>query len=156
MLLDWNYKSEQSNILVGTYYRHPKKNSNNVFLEKLKKNLHKLGNNNKITVVSGDFNFDLLKYDYNNLTNDFLSIMYSNFFQPCILEPIRILSNNRPSLLDNIFINTRDKGVYSGNMIDKISDHMPNFAIINNIFHKERNQKIMVRAILMRSSIKKT
>ena len=42
------------NILVGTYYRHPKKNSNNVFLEKLKEKLHKLGNNNKITIVAAD------------------------------------------------------------------------------------------------------
>ena len=102
----------------------------------MKENLHKLGNNNKITIVAGDFNFDLLKYDYNNLTNDFLSIMYSNFFQPCILEPTRITSNNRPSLLDNIFINTHDKEVYSGNIIDKISDHIPNFASIN-IFHNK-------------------
>ena len=109
----------------------------------MKENLHKLSNNNKITIVARDFNFDLLKYDYKNLTYDFLSIMYSNFFQPCILEPTRITSNNRPSLLDNIFINTLDKDVYSGNIIDKISDHMPNFAII--VFHKKRNQKIMVR-----------
>ena len=129
------------NILVGTYYRHPKKNSSNVFLEKLKENLNKLGNNNKITIVAGDFNFDLLKYDYNNLTNDFLSIMYSNFFQPCILEPTRITSNNRPSLLDNIFINTHDKEVYSGNIIDKISDHIPNFAIINNIFIRKGTKR---------------
>ena len=64
------------NTLGGTYYRHPKKNSNNVFLEKLEENLNNLGNNNKITIVAGDFNFDLLKYDYNNLNNDFLSIMY--------------------------------------------------------------------------------
>ena len=70
--------------------------------------------------------------------------MYSNFFQPCIVEPTRITSNNRPSVLDNIFINTNDKKVYCGNIIDKISDHLPNFAIIN-IFHKKRNQKIMVR-----------
>ena len=111
----------------------------------MKENLHKLSNNNKITIVARDINFDLLKYDYKNLTYDFLSIMYSNFFQPCILEPTRITSNNRPSLLDNTFINTHDKDVYSGNIIDKISDHMPNFAIINNIFHKKRNQKIMVR-----------
>ena len=110
----------------------------------MKENLHKPGGNNKITVVAGDTNFDLLKYDYNNLTNYFLSMMYSNFFQPCILEPTRITSNNRPSLLDNTFINTHDKDVYSGNIIDKISDHMPNFAIIN-IFYKKRNQKIMVR-----------
>ena len=109
------------NILVGTYYRYPKKNSNNVFLKKMKENLHKIGNNNKITIEAGDFNFDLLKYDYNNLTNDFLSIMYSNFFQSCIPEPTRITSDNRPSLPDNIFINTYDKEVYSGNIIDKTS-----------------------------------
>ena len=102
----------------------------------MKENLHKLGNNNKITIVAGDFNFDLLKYDYNNLTNDFLRIMCSNFFQLCMLEPTRITSNDRPSLLDNIFINTHDKEVYSGNIIDKISDHIPNFASIN-IFHNK-------------------
>ena len=107
--------------------------------------MHKLGNSIKITIVAGDFNFDLLKYDYNNLTNDFLSIMYSNFFQPCILEPTRITSNNRPSLLDNIFINTHDKEVYSEKIIDKIFKHMPNFVTINNTFHKKRNQKIMAR-----------
>ena len=56
--------------------------------------------------------------------------MYSNFFQPCILEPNRITSNNRPSLPDNIFINTHDKEVYIGNITEKISDHMPNFTII--------------------------
>ena len=132
-------------IIVGTYYRHPKKNSNNVFTEKLKENLHKLGNNNEITVVAGYFNFDLLEYDYNNLTNDLLSTMYSNFFQPCILGQTRITSNNWPSLQDNIFIKTHDKEAYSGNIIDKISDHIPNFAIIKNIFHPKINQKIKVR-----------
>ena len=71
--------------------------------------------------------------------------MHSNVFQPCILEPTRNTSNNRPSLLDNIFTNIHDKEVYSGNKIDKISDHVPNFVIINNIFHKKSNQKIMVR-----------
>ena len=50
-------------------------------------------------IVARDFNFDLLKYGYNNIANDFLSTMYSNFFQLCILEPTRITSNYRPSLL---------------------------------------------------------
>ena len=90
-------------------------------------------------------NFDILKYDYNNLINDFLSIIYSKFIQPCILEPTRITLNNRTSLVDHIFIDTHNKEVYSGNIIDTISDHMPNFAIIKNIFHKKRSQKIMMR-----------
>ena len=62
----------------------------------------------------------------------------TNFFQSCSLEPTRIVSNNRPSLLDNIFINTHDKEVYSGNIIDNISDHMPNFAIIKRTSSKNR------------------
>ena len=67
--------------------------------------------------------------------------MYSNFFEPCILELTSITSNNRPSLLNNI---KNDKEVCSGSIIDKISDHMPNFAIIKNISHK-RNLKIRVK-----------
>ena len=107
----------------------------------MKENLHKLGNNNKIAIVARDFKFDLLKYDFNNLTRNFLIIMYSNFFQPSILEPSRVTSNNRPSLLDNTCINTHDKEVYSGNTVDKISDHMPKFAIIKNIFHKKGTKR---------------
>ena len=59
--------------------------------------------------------------------SEFLNLMYSNFLQPCILEPTRIVANNRPSIISNIFINTIDKNIDSGNIIDKVSDHMPNF-----------------------------
>ena len=61
--------------------------------------------------------------------NDFLNIMYSNILQPCITEPTRIAGNNRLALINNIFINTCNKNVNSGNIIEKISDHMPNFVI---------------------------
>ena len=121
------------------------------FLMSSLKNRKKTYINQAITIKlqqqSGILNFDLLKYDFNNLSDDFLSIMYSNFFQHCILEPTRITSNNRPSLLDNIFINTHDKEVYSGNIIGKISAHLYNLVIIKNIFHKKRNQKVKVRDI---------
>ena len=112
---------KKPNIIVGVYYRHPRKNSNNIYLDKLKETIEKVKSNNKTTVVAGDFNYDLLKYEYNKTANDFLNFMYSNFLQPCILESTRIASDNRPSLLDNIFINTYDKPILSGNIIDKIS-----------------------------------
>ena len=69
--------------------------------------------------------------------------MYSNFLQPCILEPTRIVGDNRPSLIDNIFINTYDKPILSGNFINKISDHMPNFAIVRDLKIKIRDMKIL-------------
>ena len=64
-----------------------------------------------MAIIAWDFNFDLLSYNYNNLTNYFLSVIYSTIFQPCTVEPTRANSNNRPSLLDNIFINMVKKPI---------------------------------------------
>ena len=55
--------------------------------------------------------------------------MYENLCQPCIIQPTRIVDKQKPSLIDNIFINSIESPV-SGNL-DKISDHFPNFIIIN-------------------------
>ena len=77
----------------------------------------KLHNSNKVTVVTRDFNYEILKYEKTSIISEFLNLMYSNFLQPCILEPTRIVANNRPSLIDNIFINTIDKKIDSGNII---------------------------------------
>ena len=129
------------------YYRYPKKSSNNIFLDKLKETLGKIKNNNKTTIITGDFNYDILKYYFNKTIANFLNLMYSNFLQPCILEPTRIVGNNRPSLIDNIFINTYDKPILSGNFINKISDHMSNFAIVRDILEKIKTKKIKIRAV---------
>ena len=67
----------------------------------------------------------------NTISAEFLNLVYSNFLQPCITEPTRIVSSNRPSLVDNIFINIIDKNLYSGNLLDKLKDHLPNFVIYN-------------------------
>ena len=50
------------NILLGVYYRHSKKDSIDIFVEKLKDALTLLRNFNKITMINGDFNYDILKY----------------------------------------------------------------------------------------------
>ena len=62
--------------------------------------------------------------------------MYENSCQPCILKPTRIVDNQRPSLIDNIFINSIESPI-SGTLIERISDHFPNFIIINNNCEKE-------------------
>ena len=43
---------------------------------------------------------------------------------------------NRPSLKDNVFINIADENIYIGNILDKITDHLPNFVIIENLTNK--------------------
>ena len=97
------------NVIVGVFYRHPKKNSDNTFNTRLKETLEIINRENKIVVITGDFNYDLLNLDKNVYAKEFIDILFNNFFQPCILEPTRVVNGNRPTLIDNIFINTIEK-----------------------------------------------
>ena len=110
-----------------------------MFLIKLKETLTKLGSSDKVTVVTGDFSYDILKYEK--------KLMYYTFLRPCILEPTRIVANKRPSLIDNIFINTIDKKIDSGNIIDKVPDHMPDFILVKGIMKTKKYQKIKIRDV---------
>ena len=57
----------------------------------------------------------------------------SNSFIPAILQPTRITSHSN-TLIDNIFSNIIDPDITSGNLNTTISDHLPQFAIIPNMF----------------------
>ena len=92
----------------------------------------KIKSENKAAVITGDFNYDLLKYCNDANTEEFLNLFLDNFFQPLIFYPTRIIEEAKPSLIDNIFINNLESDTISGNIVNKISDHMPNFAIIKN------------------------
>ena len=113
------------NILIGVFYRHPKKASDNTFLEQLKCSLSKIKSRSKHIILCGDFNY-----------------------QPCITEPTQIVPGNRPSLVYNTFINNIDKNLHTGNLLDKLTDHIPNFVIIENMNKKTSKQKIKVRDMI--------
>ena len=49
------------------------------------------------------------------------------------LQPTRIISHSN-TLIDNIFSNIIDPGIISGNLTATISDHLPQFSIILNMF----------------------
>ena len=119
--------------------------SNEIFLEKLNQNLQKIKNLNKHILICGDFNYHLLRHEQIPCVNEFLNTMYSNFLQPCITQPTRALGKSRPTLIDSIFVNTYDKQLFAGNLLDKVSDHLPNFLIINDIKNSLTKRKIVVR-----------
>ena len=50
----------------------------------------------------GDFNIDLLKYNYFNYTNQLLVSFLLFFFIPLIIKPTRITCSTT-TLIDNIF-----------------------------------------------------
>ena len=132
------------NELIAVFYRHPSK-SNQLFFEKMQAVLKKVNREKKKVSICGDFNFDLLNYDNDAQVSTFLNIMLEYNFQPCITEPTRITNANKPSLVDNIFVNTFENPI-SGNILEHISyDHLPNFAVMNrdiqekSISYKKRN-----------------
>ena len=79
----------------------------------------------------GDFNINLLNYDSHTPTFDFMNILLSNNCLPCITLPTRI-SNNSATIIDNIFTNLTNFKITSGNILTHISDHFPQFLLLEN------------------------
>ena len=100
------------------------------YLNKLLENISK---EQESVFLLGDFNVNLLNYNEHNQTNEFLDSFASNLFVPLILQPPRITSHSN-TLIDNIFSNVIDPDIISGNLTATISDHLPQFSIIPNIF----------------------
>ena len=86
---------------------------------------------NKKIFIMGDFNVDLLKSNNNKESSTFLDIFESNNLIPQILLPTR-LTNRSKTLIDNIFSNSIETDNVSGNLTCTVSDHLPQFLIVNN------------------------
>ena len=99
----------------------------------LNKLLGNISREQKSIFLLGDFNVNLLNYNEHNQTNEFLDSLASNLLTPLILEPIRITSHSN-TFIDNVFSNVIDPDIISGNLTATISDHLPQFAIIPNMF----------------------
>ena len=74
---------------------------NNDFMNTL---FDKLTEENKPSVISGDFNLNLIKYTQNRGVNQFLENILSNNFIPHITLPTKVTEKSA-TLIDNIFTN---------------------------------------------------
>ena len=115
------------------------------FNDLLKHTLEIIKKENKIICICGDFNYNLLNFEKDKIVNDFINIMVRNSFQPCILKPTRCVKKQKPSLIDNVFLNCIDKKLTSGNILEKITDHMPNFVILEEFKLLEKKHKFKIR-----------
>ena len=84
-------------------------------------------------ILTGDLNINLLNFDQNKEVNEFLEVLTSNWFTLQILGPTRFAEQNEPSFVDNIFVNFSDTHCTSGNIIEKITEHLPIFLLIENL-----------------------
>ncbi len=79
---------------------------------------------NKIALVAGDYNLDLLKQDKHAPTAEFFNNFISYSFYPVIRNPTRI-SDFSSTLIDNIFVNSTLYKISSAIVYSEISDHLP-------------------------------
>jgi hypothetical protein len=137
---------KKPNRLIGVVYRHPTKQNDEKFIQILSNTLNKIRKENKNVLIAGDFNYDLLRFETNQNISNFLQSMLDNSFQPCITEPTRIVNGNRPSLVDNIFSNSLETCI-SGNLYEKISDHLPSFVMIKTVKTRPKPKAIKRRSM---------
>ena len=123
----------KSNIIVRVIYRYPSMDLADFNCNYLSKLLENTSKEQKSIFLLRDFKVNLLNYNEHNETNEFLDSLLSNSFIPLILQPTRITSHSN-TLIDNIFSNVIDPDIISGNLTATISDHLPQFVIIPNMF----------------------
>ena len=74
-----------------------------------------------------------MNHNEHNPTNEFLDSLAFNSFIPLILQPTRI-TNHSNTLIDNTFSNAIEPDIILGNLTATISEHLPQIAIITNVF----------------------
>ena len=121
------------NIVCAVIHRHPNGSLDN-FTDYFYEVINKISNDSKLCSLLGDFNLNLLNFESNNTTGDFVNTLASYYFQPYIIKPTRI-TDHSATLIDNIFFNSLEHEVISGNLLCVLSDHLSNFLIINDVLY---------------------
>ena len=109
--------------------------------------LPKQKNENKLAILMGDYNINLMNSNSHTLTEEFLDQFISSSFIPVINKPTRI-TNHSATLIDNIFTNSFNsshclKGIFYIN----ISDHLLVFYIDDYTSQSSENEYILKRFI---------
>ena len=133
-------RSKKQSLMVGSIYRHPNGNiahyneAINAYLNNIK--------TPDTCIIGEDINIDLLKTNF-KLSQSYLDVMTSNNFIPTITAPTRI-TDNSVTLIDHIFVklpkSKNNNKISAGNLLCDISDHLPNFTIINMNIKKTKER----------------
>ena len=101
---------------------------NDLYLQNL---LDTLAFENKDIFLMGDFNINILQYDNNKDSQEFLDKMHSNFLMPYISSPSRVTPRSQTPI-DSIFSNKIEEESFSANITTTVSDHHAQFLLLEN------------------------
>ena len=119
---------KQKNLIIGCVSKHPKHEVKDFTNNHMIPLIDKLSNENKDIMIMGDFNVNLINWNYDKNTSTFLGAMLSHSFLPFITTPTRITRNTK-TLIENIFYNKPLNDIMSGNLSSIICDHLIKFLI---------------------------
>ena len=130
-------------LVLGIYRPHSGTVQN--FNESLSSILDEPYFRNKLCILLGDFNINLLSDD--PPTNSFIYNMQSHHFLPLITKPTRFspVPNSQPSLIDHIWINTLNYNFKCNIIIHDLTDHCPIYMQLDiNSFSRNSEEKIKI------------
>ena len=114
--------------LYGVVYRRPDGNFES-FISKFEAILNKINNPN--CNIAGDFNLNLLNYEFNQNVQDYVDLMLCKGFLPCIDRPTRI-TNKSATLIDHCWCNNMNDVRLNGILMHNESDHFGIFTSRSN------------------------
>ena len=127
-------------VTIGNIYRPPRElvEEYREFLTEFNPVLDKLCKVNGETILTGDFNIDLLKINEKSIIAEYFDMLTNESLFPKITLPTRF-SNKHGTLIDNFFckLSACTLDTTSGILVKKFSDHQPYFMILNNVYTKE-------------------
>ena len=122
--------SNKPSQITGTIYEHPSMNVSTFTNDHLKNMLNAIHHENKSTLLTGDFNVNLISYNKSG-TYNFLELLCNHNFTSQITLPTRGTEKSA-TLIDTIFVKNPSFKYLSGNITTSISDHLPQFIILEN------------------------
>ena len=139
-----NEDEKNSKFIIGNVYKPPRNNNNNeniqTFINEFEPILNYLNNSKSRYIIGGDWNINLLKLNERLAFADFLDLMFSSSLCPKITLPTRF-SHYSASLIDNIYCKIDESTINStsGIILTGISDHLPYFVCLKNIFKQKKS-----------------
>ena len=129
--------SDNKEFIASSIYRHPNGNIDH-FVDSIEP-IFSDKNDSSWHMVAGDMNINLLNADDEKSSNYVEKFLNANFI-PCINLPTRFCDTTA-TLIDHIMLKVPRKliqtKVTAGNLISDITDHLPNFALVNTKITKK-------------------
>ncbi len=127
-----NSKSCQNKV-IGVIYRpntQPRADLD-IFSSTLMDTIDIIESERKHCIIMGDFNINLLQYNNNDKTTNYVDNILAQGFVPLIHYPTRVTPTTA-TLIDHMYSNNMNKNSVSGIIITDVADHFGTFHLIDS------------------------